>query len=179
MNLTEATGDSLRIIPAKVGRAKDSLSSSDGHLAFEGIGVVRFCELQENAQNKMQAPQMVSSLVLYPGHWDCATLPAYHPGSRRILSRNAPTCVLGDAIGEAASLSICPNVPKTTYQAVKLLYCFGIFITFALQFYVPAEILIPPLTARVDQRWKLPVDLLMRTFLVIITCERLVRLWRE
>lgn len=58
-----------------------------------------------------------------------------------------------------------------TYQAVKLLYCFGIFITFALQFYVPAEILIPPVVARVSQRWETAVDLLLRTALVIFTCE--------
>lgn len=57
------------------------------------------------------------------------------------------------------------------YQTVKLLYCFGIFITFALQFYVPAEILIPPAVARVSDRWKKPVDLLLRTLLVIFTCE--------
>lgn len=58
-----------------------------------------------------------------------------------------------------------------TYQAVKLLYCFGIFITFALQFYVPAEILIPPVVARVSERWEMAVDLLLRTVLVIFTCE--------
>lgn len=58
-----------------------------------------------------------------------------------------------------------------TYQAVKLLYCFGIFITFALQFYVPAEILIPPVVARVSERWEMAVNLLLRTVLVIFTCE--------
>lgn len=57
------------------------------------------------------------------------------------------------------------------YQTVKLLYCFGIFITFALQFYVPAEIFIPPVMARVPDSWKKPVDLLLRTLLVIFTCE--------
>ncbi|CAB1337641.1 unnamed protein product, partial [Coregonus sp. 'balchen'] len=57
------------------------------------------------------------------------------------------------------------------YQIVKLLYCFGIYITFALQFYVPAEILIPPVVSRVSERWELPVDLLIRTALVIFTCE--------
>lgn len=57
------------------------------------------------------------------------------------------------------------------YQTVKLLYCFGIFITFALQFYVPAEILIPPAVDRVSDSWKKPVDLLLRTLLVIFTCE--------
>lgn len=61
--------------------------------------------------------------------------------------------------------------PSRTYQTVKLLYCFGIFITFALQFYVPAEIIIPPVLARVPERWEKPIDLLLRTFLVIITCK--------
>lgn len=64
-------------------------------------------------------------------------------------------------------LSLVPRL----YQTVKLLYCFGIFITFALQFYVPAEILIPPAVARVSDAWKKPVDLLLRTLLVIFTCE--------
>lgn len=57
------------------------------------------------------------------------------------------------------------------YQSVKLLYSFGIFITFALQFYVPAEILIPPVVARVSDRWETAVDLVLRTVLVIFTCE--------
>ncbi|KAI4787124.1 hypothetical protein KUCAC02_036670, partial [Chaenocephalus aceratus] len=56
-----------------------------------------------------------------------------------------------------------------TYQGVKLLYSFGIFITFALQFYVPAEILIPPVLARVSVRWERPVDMLLRTVLVLFT----------
>lgn len=54
---------------------------------------------------------------------------------------------------------------------MKLLYCFGIFITFALQFYVPAEILIPPVVARVSARWERPVDLLLRSLLVVFTCK--------
>ncbi|KAM3612608.1 uncharacterized protein V6R79_011071 [Siganus canaliculatus] len=73
--------------------------------------------------------------------------------------------------GEHIGGSITLNLPNCwTYQAVKLLYSFGIFITFALQFYVPAEILIPPVLNRVSQRWEKPVDLLLRTVLVIFTC---------
>lgn len=67
--------------------------------------------------------------------------------------------------------SVLFSYPPRMYQTVKLLYCFGIFITFALQFYVPAEILIPPLVAHVSESWKKPVDLLLRTSLVIFTCE--------
>lgn len=57
------------------------------------------------------------------------------------------------------------------YQAVKLLYCFGIFITFALQFYVPAEIIIPSVVARLSGRWETAVSLALRILLVIFTCE--------
>lgn len=71
----------------------------------------------------------------------------------------------------AALLTCVPLAVSRMYQTVKLLYCFGIFITFALQFYVPAEILIPPAVARVSDSWKKPVDLLLRTLLVIFTCE--------
>uniref|UniRef100_A0AAR2LNB3 Amino acid transporter transmembrane domain-containing protein n=1 Tax=Pygocentrus nattereri TaxID=42514 RepID=A0AAR2LNB3_PYGNA len=56
------------------------------------------------------------------------------------------------------------------YQIVKLLYSFGIYITYALQFYVPAEILIPLAVERVDPRWELLVDLSIRVGLVIFTC---------
>lgn len=57
------------------------------------------------------------------------------------------------------------------YQAVKLLFSFGIFFTYAVQFYVPAEIIIPPLVARVSERWGWLVNLLLRVVLVSITCE--------
>lgn len=57
------------------------------------------------------------------------------------------------------------------YQAVKLLYSFGIYITYALQFYVSAEILIPPAQARCSPRWALVVDLSIRVALVGLTCK--------
>lgn len=57
------------------------------------------------------------------------------------------------------------------YQAVKLLFSFGIFFTYAVQFYVPAEIVIPSLVARVSERWGWLVNLLLRVALVSVTCE--------
>lgn len=57
------------------------------------------------------------------------------------------------------------------YQIVKLLYSFGIYITYALQFYVSAEILIPPAVARCGPRWAVMVDLSIRVALVGLTCE--------
>lgn len=40
-----------------------------------------------------------------------------------------------------------------------------------MQFYVPAEIIIPPLVARVSERWGWVVNLLLRVALVSVTCE--------
>lgn len=57
------------------------------------------------------------------------------------------------------------------YQSVKLLYVVGILCTYALQFYVPAEIIIPLAVSQVSKRWALPVDLSIRLALVCLTCE--------
>ncbi|XP_073913265.1 proton-coupled amino acid transporter 2 isoform X2 [Castor canadensis] len=67
--------------------------------------------------------------------------------------------------------SITLNLPNCwLYQSVKLLYIIGILCTYTLQFYVPAEIIIPFTISQVPKGWALPVDLSIRLAMVCLTC---------
>ncbi|XP_004587577.2 proton-coupled amino acid transporter 2 [Ochotona princeps] len=72
--------------------------------------------------------------------------------------------------GDDIKASITLNLPNCwLYQSVKLLYIIGILCTYALQFYVPAEIVIPFATSQVPKRWALPLDLSLRLAMVLLT----------
>uniref|UniRef100_A0A8D0GI15 Solute carrier family 36 member 1 n=1 Tax=Sphenodon punctatus TaxID=8508 RepID=A0A8D0GI15_SPHPU len=115
--------------------------------AFEGIGVVSpdlriWCILQ-----------LPFVLVLGMG----ITLDRVHSLSPLQIGRLGFNCI--------GSCVIC-----RFYQSVKLLYSIGIFFTYALQFYVPAEIIVPVAISQVSERWALLTNMILRTCLVCVTC---------
>ncbi|XP_064841630.1 neutral amino acid uniporter 4-like [Oncorhynchus masou masou] len=73
--------------------------------------------------------------------------------------------------GDDIKGSITLNLPHNawTNQMVKILYSFGVFVSFAIQFFVPAEIMIPPVQARLRKSWRAPCEMILRGLLVCLT----------
>nr|XP_020819984.1 proton-coupled amino acid transporter 3-like isoform X3 [Phascolarctos cinereus] len=89
-----------------------------------------------------------------------------------IFSTAGNTAILGSmALIFSYIIQDIPN-PKNLpwlYQSVKILHSIGIFFTYALQFYVPAEIIIPLVMSWVPEQNELLVDLSVCAFMVCMT----------
>ncbi|KAM7141493.1 proton-coupled amino acid transporter 3 isoform 4-T4 [Molossus nigricans] len=119
---------------------------------FEGVGMVL------PLKNQMKHPQQFA-FVLYLG-MTLVTILFICLGSFGYMR-----------FGSNTQASITLNLPNCwLYQLVKLMYSIGIFFTYALQFHVPAEIIIPFVVSQVSESWTLFADLSVRTALVCLTC---------
>ncbi|XP_003934091.1 proton-coupled amino acid transporter 3 [Saimiri boliviensis] len=119
---------------------------------FEGVGMVL------PLKNQMKHPQQFS-FVLYLG-------------MSIVIVLYICLGTLGYMkFGSDTQASITLNLPNCwLYQSVKLMYSIGIFFTYALQFHVPAEIIIPFAISQVSESWALFADLSVRSGLVCLTC---------
>ncbi|KAI8508538.1 hypothetical protein Bbelb_136370 [Branchiostoma belcheri] len=129
--------------------------------SFEGIGIVLPLE------NKMQNPQsfpmvinvgmgMVTFLYVSLGFFGYL---AFGNGVEGSITLNLPTM---------PSPSVTPS-EQALYVVVKLMFVFCIFCTYAVQFYVPINIIWPSLKSRVSHRFQTVAEYLLRAALVIIT----------
>lgn len=121
--------------------------------AFEGIGVVLPVENQMREPKRFPCALDVSMGIVVVLYVTLATF--------------GYLCFGDDIKG-----SITLNLPHDSWSnlLVKVLYSFGVFVTFAVQFFVAAEIVVPAVCERVSERWRRHTDICTRALLTCITC---------
>ena len=123
--------------------------------AFEGIGVVLPLE------NSMRNPEDFG-FILNVGMFSVVSL--------YLIFGFIGYVRFGDQIADAITLNL-PNQP--IYQSVKILYSFVIFISYAIQLYVPVQILLPKFEKKLYSLMKIDriqSEYVIRILLIIFTC---------
>ncbi|KAK1786112.1 hypothetical protein P4O66_017846 [Electrophorus voltai] len=121
--------------------------------AFEGIGVVLPLENQMRESRRFQQALNIGMAIVIVLYVSLATLGYLH-------------------FGDDIKGSITLNLPHDTWSnlLVKVLYSFGVFVSFAIQFFVPAEILVPVVCKNISEPWRYTADLFTRALLATLTC---------
>ena len=80
--------------------------------------------------------------------------------------------------GDDVKGSITLNLPDKEWlaQIIIVMMSLAIFFSYGLQFYVPLELILPSLQAKVSENFHLAAEFILRYSLVLLTCKYLFRL---